>query len=113
MDITIHARTLVYELLTLMPTPYQRASLKAMLALFLCARGTALPEHATHKSPSALSRFLNLYAWSTTSVIRTLRQQILEILLGRSKVGRRPTLRAVVDLTPLEKSGSFEGLSGL
>jgi hypothetical protein len=31
-----------------------------MLALFLSAQGPALPEHAIHKSPSALSRFLNL-----------------------------------------------------
>lgn len=54
MDITIHARKLVYDLLALMPSPYQRASLKAMLALFLCAQGAALPEHTAHKSPSAL-----------------------------------------------------------
>lgn len=113
MDITIHARKLVYELLALMPSPYQRASLKAMFALFLCAQGIALPEHTSHKSPSALSRFLNLYEWSTTNVIRTLRRQILEVPLKRRKVGRRPTLRAVVDLTPLEKSGSFEELSGV
>ncbi len=114
MTVTIHARKLVYELLDLMPTPYQRASLKAMLVLFLSAQGLALPEHTTHKSPSALSRFLNLYEWSTTSVIRTLRRQVLEIVLQRRrKVGRRPILRAVVDLTPLEKSGTFKGLAGL
>jgi hypothetical protein len=28
-------------------------------------------------------------------------------------VGRRPILRAIVDLTPLQKSGEFEGLEGL
>lgn len=114
MDITIRARKLVYyELLALMPTTYQRASLKAMFALFLCAQGIALPEHTDHKSPSALSRFLNLYSWSTTSVIRSLRNHILEMLLERRKVGRRPILRAIVDMTPLENSGSFEGLWGL
>ena len=111
--LTTRARRLVYELLELMPSPYQRASLKAMLALFLSAQGLALPEHARHKSPSALSRFLNLYNWPTTSVIRTLRRQVLEVLLGRSKLGRRPLLRAIVDLTPLQKSGQFEGLQGL
>lgn len=113
MNITIRARKLVYGLLELMPSPYQRASLTAMLALFLSAQGLALPEHANHKSPSAISRFLNLYAWPTTSVIRAVRREILEILLERHKVGRRPILRAIVDLTPLEKSGSFEGLAGL
>lgn len=111
--LTTHARRLVYELLDLMPSVYQQASLKAMLALFLSAQGLALPEHARHKSPSALSRFFNLYNWPTTSVIRSLRQQALEVLLGRSKLGRRPILRAIVDLTPLQKSGEFEGLGGL
>jgi hypothetical protein len=111
--LTTHARRLVYELLELMPSPYQRASLKAMLALFLSAQGLALPEHARHKSPSALSRFLNLYDWPTTSVIRSLRREALEVLMGRSKLGRRPILRAIVDLTPLQKSGQFEGLQGL
>jgi hypothetical protein len=113
MKITIRARRLVYGLLELMPSPYQRSSLKAMLALFLSARGLALPEHTTHKSPSALSRFLNLYDWPTNSVIRTLRREVLQVLLGRRKVGRRPILRAIVDLTPLEKSGEFGGLTGL
>jgi hypothetical protein len=114
MNITIRARKLVYELLDLMPSSYQRASLIAMLALFLggCG-GMALPEHTAHKSPGALSRFLNLYDWSTTSVIRSLRSHILEMLLEGRHGGRRPTLRAVVDLTPLEKSGSFERLGGL
>lgn len=113
MDITIHARKLVYELLQLMPSPYQRASLKAMLALFLCARGIALPQRTEHKSPSSLSRFLNLYDWPTKSVIRSLRGEVLKVLLERRKVGRRPILRVIVDLTPLQKSGSFEGLRGL
>lgn len=113
MEITIRARRLVYGLLKLMPSVHQRSSLKAMLALFLCAQGLALPEHATHKSPSAISRFLNLYDWPTTGVIRTLRGEVLKMLLERRKVGRRSILRAIVDLTPLQKSGSFEGLAGL
>jgi hypothetical protein len=113
MDITIHARKLVYDLLALMPSPYQSASLKAMLALFLSAQGIALPEHTAHKSPSALSRFLNFYHWPTRSLIRTLRRAALQNLLERRKVGRRPFLRAIIDLTPLQKSGSFEGLAGL
>ena len=111
--LTTHARRLVYELLDLMQSVHQRASLKAMLALFLGTQGTALPEHATHKSPSALSRFLNLYNWPTASVIRILRREILRMLLERRKVGRRPILRTIVDLTPLQKSGQFERLGSL
>jgi Transposase DDE domain len=111
--ITTHARNLVYDLLNLMPSIHQRASLKAMLALFLQAQGMALPEHTDRKSPSALSRFLNLYDWPTRAVIRTLRRHALERLLERRKAGRRPILRAIVDLTPLEKSGQFKGLGGL
>ncbi len=110
---TAHARKLVYDLLGLMPSAHQRASLKTMLALFLQARGMALPEHAERKSPSALSRFLNLYDWPTRAVIRTLRREVSKTLLERRKAGRRPILRAIVDLTPLEKSGEFEGLGGL
>ncbi|MDQ3362685.1 MAG: hypothetical protein M3534_13690 [Actinomycetota bacterium] len=111
--ITTHARKLVYDLLNLMPSAHQRASLKTMLALFLRARGMALPEHAQRKSPSALSRFLNLYDWPTRAAIRTLRREVSKTLLERRKAGRRPILRAIVDLTPLEKSGEFEGLGGL
>ena len=111
--ITTHAQKLVYDLLNLVPSVYQRASLKTMLALFLQARGLALPEHAKHKSPSALSRFLNLYEWPTRAVVRALRREVSKRLLERQKAGRRPILRAIVDLTPLEKSGEFEGLGGL
>jgi hypothetical protein len=111
--ITTHARKLVYDLLNLMPSTHQRASLKTMLALFLRARGMALPEYAQRKSASALSRFLNLYDWPTRAVIRTLRREVSKTLLERRKAGRRPILRAIVDLTPLEKSGEFEGLRDL
>jgi hypothetical protein len=111
--ITTHARKLVYDLLNLMPSTHQRASLKTMLALFLRARGMALPEYAQRKSASALSRFLNLYDWPTRAAIRTLRREVSKTLLERRKAGRRPILRAIVDLTPLEKSGEFEGLGDL
>jgi hypothetical protein len=111
--ITAHAPKLVYDLLDLMPSVHQQASLKAMLALFLQARGMALPEHAQRKSASALSRFLNLYGWPTRAVIQTLRRHVLQRLLERRKAGRKPILRAIVDLSALEKSGKFEGLGGL
>ncbi|MEP0820179.1 hypothetical protein, partial [Trichocoleus sp. FACHB-46] len=37
-------------LLDVMPTPYQRHSLPALLELFLRAQGTPLPEHSSLKS---------------------------------------------------------------
>jgi hypothetical protein len=48
-----------------MPSGYQKASLNALLALFLEAQGHVLPGHTQVKSPSSLSRFLNRYRWST------------------------------------------------
>ena len=65
-----HAQDLVYTLKELMPTPYQKDNLDAMLGLFLEAQGHPLPEHSQTKSPSALSRFLNVNPWSTRDMKR-------------------------------------------
>jgi len=40
-----HAQELVYNLLELMPTQYQKDNLEAMLGLFLDALWASLPEH--------------------------------------------------------------------
>ena len=56
-SILAHAQQLVYTLLSLMPSIYQRENLEAMLGLFLDAQGHPLPEHSKAKSASALSRF--------------------------------------------------------
>ncbi|WP_088889107.1 hypothetical protein [Leptolyngbya ohadii] len=106
-SILVHAQALVYTLLGLMPTAYQRDSLQALLGLFLEAQGHPLPEHSAIKSAAALSRFLNHYDWSTRGVIRSVRQQIVQELLGACRRGRRPWLRVIVDLTSLEKCGKF------
>jgi hypothetical protein len=71
-----HAQNLVYTLLSLMPSVYQKENLSSMLGLFLEAQGHPLPQHSKSKSPSALSRFLNVYNWSTRGVIRTARNRI-------------------------------------
>jgi hypothetical protein len=55
--ILAHAQQLVYTLLSLMPSQYQRDNLEAMLGLFLEAQGCPLPQHGKTKSASALSRF--------------------------------------------------------
>ena len=66
-----HAQKLVYSLLCLMPSVYQKASLNALLGLFLEAQGHPLPQHTQVKSASSLSRFLNhcllVYAWGNPS----------------------------------------------
>ncbi|WP_390883633.1 hypothetical protein [Kovacikia minuta] len=105
-----HAQALVYSLLCLMPSADQKASLKALLGLFLDAQGHALPAHTSVKSASALSRFLNHYAWSTRSVIRTARQAILQQIATHLPHTKIP-IRILIDLTTLEKSGKFRQLS--
>jgi hypothetical protein len=105
-----HAQGLVYSLLCLMPSTYQKASLKALLGLFLDAQGHALPAHTSVKSASSLSRFLNRYSWSTRSVIRTTRQAILQQIATHPPHAKVP-VRILIDLTTLEKSGKFWHLS--
>jgi len=111
--ILVHAQALVYSLLSLMPTTYQRDSLQALLGLFLEAQGHPLPEHSQLKSPGALSRFLNEYDWSTRQVVRAVRQEILDQLLRYCPRGRRPWLQVIVDLTTLEKCGKFKAFAHL
>jgi hypothetical protein len=111
--ILVHAQTLVYNLLSLMPTTYQRNNLQAMLGLFLQAEGRPLPEYSQLKSPSALSRFLNENRWSTRQVIRTVGHEMLSRLLGYTAKGRRPWLQVIVDLTTLDKCGKFKNFQDL
>jgi hypothetical protein len=86
-----------------------------MLGLFLSAQGHPLPEHSLAKSPSALSRFLNINPWSTRDMIRIIRSQILETVLKAlsSGKGRRPFLQVIIDLTTLEKRGKFKEFEDL
>jgi hypothetical protein len=91
-SILAHAQKLVYTLLSLMPSRYQQQNLEAMFGLFLQAQGHPLPEHSQSKSASALSRFLNIYHWSTRGVIRTTRARIIEEILSYCPKGRKPCL---------------------
>lgn len=111
--ILAHAQGLVYTLLAMMPTVYQRDSLQALLGLFLEAQGSPLPQQCKAKSASALSRFLNIYPWSTRRLIRTTRQAALQQILSQRRIGRKPILQVIIDLTTLEKQGKFKGLNGL
>lgn len=107
-----HARHLFCTLQTLFTTPYQQASFRALLALFLHADGRPHLRHAPHKSASALSRFLNTYTWNARSLIRHTCQQAIQSLLEHyaHQRGRRPRLLVMVDLTSLEKVGHFHEL---
>jgi hypothetical protein len=113
MNSLAHAQELVYQLLELMPSSYQRQSLQALLELFLRVQGTPLPEHSQLKSPSALSRFLNVYTWSVRQVIRRLRGAVRQQLQQYRPRGRRAHLQVMVDLTTLEKRGKFKAFEQL
>ena len=79
-----------------------------LLGLFLEGQGFPLPEHCQTKSASAVSRFLNEYKWSTRQVIKAVRQAVLQQIRSQPRVGRRPTLQVILDLTTLEKVGKFK-----
>ncbi len=112
-NILAHAQSLVYTLLSLMPSVYQQENLEAMLGLFLTAQGYPLPEHSKSKSNGILNRFLNIYNWSTLNVIRTIRNRVIQEILSDCPKGRQPFLQVIIDLTTLEKCGKFKGLSNL
>lgn len=96
-----------------MPSHYQRDSLQALLGLFLQAQGHPLPQQCKVKSASALSRFLNVYPWSTRGLIRVTRQIVLQQVLSQRRKGRKPVLQVIIDLTTLEKRGKFKSLNEL
>ena len=98
-----NAQGLVYSLVSLMPSVYQKASLQAMLGLFLSESGHALPAQTQVKSASALSRFLNHYQWPTRQVIRTIRQAILAQLAQHRP---HPNYYATVRVVGLTSAGS-------
>lgn len=105
-----YAQSLVYSLQCLMPSVYQKASLNALLGLFLEAQGHPLPQHTQLKSASSLSRFLNLYTWSTRGVIRFTRKAILN-QIAQHRPHKGIPLRVLIDLSTLQKCGKFLHLS--
>lgn len=107
------AITLVNVLLSIMPSAYQKDSLRSLFGLFLEGNGDPLPQHCKSKSPSALSRFLNHYQWSTRAVIRAVRADIIAQVKALKLTGRRPILYLILDLTTLEKVGEFKNFRHL
>jgi len=76
-------------------------------------KGHPLPEHSQTKSPSALSRFLNINPWSTRVRFRIVRNSLLKQVLSECPKGRRLFLQVIIDLTTLEKCGKFKGFEQL
>ncbi len=111
--ILAHAHTLMYTLLGLMPSRYQRDNLSAMLGLFLAADGKPLPHYSLAKSESASRRFLNTRTWPTRKFIYHVRKQALEQINSHCPLGRKAFLQVIIDLTTLEKCGKFKGLENL
>lgn len=108
-----HAQALFCTLQNLFATSYQRASFRALMALFLRGDGRPHPSYSHGKSPAALSRFLNHYRWSVRGLIRQTRQAAMTSLFATyaQKKGCRPKLLVMIDLTTLEKTGRFEQLN--
>jgi hypothetical protein len=107
-----HARGLFCTLVGLFASSYQRESFRTLMALFLRGDGRPQPSRASGKSESALSRFLNRYAWSARALTRQARSAAVVSLLEyyAHRRGRRPRLLVLLDLTTLEKVGRFEQL---
>lgn len=97
-----------------MPSTYQQKNLEAMLGLFLEALlGIRYPNIVKASLPARDCRFLNIYDWSTRSVIRTTRAHIIREILSDCPKGRKPFLQVIIDLTTLEKFGKFKGFKNL
>lgn len=107
--ILAHAQQLVYTLLCLMPSTYQQDSQRSNVRVVSASHlRHPLPQYSKTKSASSLSRFLNIYPWSTRKLIRTTRQIALKQILSQCHKGRKPFLQVIIDLTTLEKRGKFK-----
>lgn len=84
-----------------------------MVGLFLSQARKTLSELTSTHSVSALSRFLNRYAWPTDQLRQWRQAQITRAIRDRylGKRGRNPTLYLLIDNTVIAKrGGAFPGL---
>jgi len=107
-----NAQGLFLLVLAMMPSPHLKASLKAVLYVLLSGGELGRAEHSRSKSPSALSRFLNLYEWNLWGLVRRVRRWVEGVLLEQSKGkrGPKPRLLVIVDMSCSEKEGEFPEL---
>ncbi len=106
------ARTVFNTIQQTFTSRHQLESFNPLLAAFLDADGKPRPEHAPLKNTNTFQRFLNHYDWNARAIIRAVKAAILTQLVAvyGNRKGRRPILEIIVDLTSLEKPGSFEKL---
>lgn len=107
------SRRLYSDILPCFSRKQHRESFEVFLDLLLDGSGRPLPERATVKSPSSISRFLNHMAWNTRRLCRVLRQHARQTLQDAwcQRPHQRPRLELLVDLTSLEKTGKFSELA--
>jgi hypothetical protein len=80
--------------------------------VLLSGSGSSRAQHSQSKSPSALSRFLNVYEWDLFGLVRKVRRWVEGVLWEWSagKRGAKPRLLAIVDMSCLQKEGEFPEL---
>ncbi|RTR18688.1 transposase, partial [Deinococcus radiophilus] len=100
------AHILSQRILDIPETLYQRRSLEASLHLFHSPGQKIKFSQAEGASPSALSRFFNVYDWDSDRCWDEMQDIQWRILLDVAHSKRRPRLRLSVDLTTLEKVGT-------
>ena len=89
-----------------------RETFEVIMNLFLIGRGQPLPQLATVKSPSAISRFLNHYQWNVRHIIRIMRRHVITEFqrYRQTPKGRSCKVELSVDMTSLPKEGRFKQL---
>ena len=100
------ARIFAQQVLEIPETPYQQRSLQASLHLFHSLGQKTNFSQAEGVSPSALSRFFNVYDWDSDRCWEEMQDTQWRILLDAARHKRRPRLRLSVDLTTVEKVGT-------
>ncbi|UFA51566.1 transposase [Deinococcus radiophilus] len=100
------AHILSQRILDIPETLYQRRSLEASLHFFHSPGQKIKFSQAEGVSPSALSRFFNVYDWDSDRCWDEMQDIHWRILLDVAHSKRRPRLRLSVDLTTVEKVGT-------
>jgi hypothetical protein len=102
------------DMLQACPRKQHRETLAVLLSCFLAALGLTRFDHATAKSPGAISRFLNHQPWCLRTLVRAMRTHALRSFQAarRGRRGRPPALEIIVDTTSIAKEGKFAELAG-
>ena len=99
-------RIFAQQVLDIPETPYQQRSLQASLHLFHSPGRKTKFSQAEGVSPSALSRFFNVYDWDSDRCWEEMQDTQWRMLLDAARHKRKPRLRLSVDLTTVEKVGT-------